>query len=85
MPMLSPKRQITIPKDLCGRLHVKPGDQVEIFEHDEKITLIKKRKGSSGGALKHLKADKRFTDEDSLQDSVEQRKTIPSGRKGRAA
>lgn len=85
MPMLSPKRQITIPKELCDRLHMKPGDEVDIFEHDEKITLFKKRRGSSGGALKHLKADNRFTEEQSLRDAVEKRGAQRTARKSRSA
>jgi AbrB family looped-hinge helix DNA binding protein len=83
--MLSPKRQITIPKELCDRLNVKPGDEVDIYEHDDKITLIKKRKGSSGGALKHLKADDRVSDEESLLDSVGMRRSRRGAGKGRAA
>ena len=85
MPMLSPKRQVTIPKELCERLNVKPGDEVDIFEHGDKITLIKKRKGSSGGALKHLKADNQVSDEESLSDTVETRRSQRNARKGRAA
>ena len=75
MPMLSPKRQITIPKELCDRLHVQPGDEIDIAEHDGRVTLIKKRKGASNGVLKHLKADPRFTDEQSLHDSVISRRS----------
>lgn len=84
MPMLSPKRQITIPKDLCDRLHVEPGDEVDILEHQGRITLVKKRKGASNGVLKHLKADKRYTDEDSLLDTVAKRRASLK-RKGHAA
>lgn len=57
MPRLSSKRQITIPKDLCERLHVRPGDEIDIVEYESRVTLIKKRKGASNGMLKHLKAD----------------------------
>jgi hypothetical protein len=64
---------------------VNPGDEVDIFEHNGRITLIKKRRGSSGGALKHLKADNRVTEEDSLLDAVEKRRTQRSARKGRAS
>lgn len=84
MPMLSPKRQVTIPKELCDRLHVKPGDDVDIFEHDERITLIKKRRSSSGGALKHLKADSSVAEEESLLDAVAKRRAPRTARKGRA-
>ena len=33
MPVLSPKRQITVPKDLCDRLRIRAGDELDIFEH----------------------------------------------------
>ena len=41
MPMLSPKRQITLPKELCDRLHIQPGDEIDIVEHENRVTLIK--------------------------------------------
>jgi len=74
MPILSPKRQITLPKALCERLHVLPGDDLEILEHAERITIIKKRKGASDGVLKHPEADNRFTEQDSLLDTVAKRR-----------
>ncbi|WP_363320730.1 AbrB/MazE/SpoVT family DNA-binding domain-containing protein [Acidiferrobacter sp.] len=75
MPLLSLKRQITIPKDVCDRLHVQPGDEVDIFEHEGRVTLIKKRKDASRGVLKHLKADRRCSDEESLIDTVASRRS----------
>ena len=77
MPLLSLKRQITIPKDVCDRLHVQPGDEVDIFEHEGRVTLIKKRKGASHGVLKHLKAEHRYSDEESLIDTVTSRQPSP--------
>lgn len=67
MPILSPKRQVTIPKDLCDRLDVHPGDDLDFVEHEGRITIIKKRKGASAGVLSHLKADHRVSESDSLQ------------------
>lgn len=81
MPMLSPKRQITIPKELCDRLHVRPGDEIDIVEHDGRVTFIKKRKGASNGVLKHLKADRRYTDEESLHDTVTSRRSPAKGKR----
>ena len=78
MPLLSLKRQITIPKDVCDRLHVQPGDEVDIFEHEGRVTLIKKRKGASNGVLKHLKAERRYSDEESLIDTVASRRSSPA-------
>jgi len=77
MPLLSLKRQITIPKDVCDRLHVQPGDEVDIFEHEGRVTLIKKRKGASHGVLKHLKSERRYSDRESLIDTVASRRSSP--------
>jgi AbrB family looped-hinge helix DNA binding protein len=71
MPILSSKRQVTLPKELCDRLRVRPGDDLEFLEHNGRITILKKARGSSAGVLKHLKADARFSDEDSLRAALE--------------
>ncbi len=78
MPLLSLKRQITIPKDVCDRLHVQPGDEVDIFDHEGRVTLIKKRKGASRGVLKHLKTEHRYSDEESLIDTIASRRSSPA-------
>jgi len=75
MPILSSKRQITLPKELCDRLEVAPGDALEIFEHRGTITIVKKRRGSSDGALKHLKADRRYSDDVSLRGALAGKRT----------
>lgn len=85
MPMLSPKRQITIPKELCDRLHVHPGDEIDFVEHGGRVTLIKKRKGASEGVLKHLKADRRYTDEESLIDALATKRSPTAKSKRRVA
>lgn len=81
MPILSPKRQITLPKELCDRLIVKPGDDLVFLEHQGRITIIKKTKGSSRGIAKHLKANNRYSDDDSLQDYIEKKHTVQHTRK----
>lgn len=75
MSRLSPKRQITLPKELCDRLGVQPGDDLDLVEHNGRITILKKRKGASAGIVKHLKADNQYTDEDSLQSTVAKRRS----------
>ena len=60
MPILSSKRQVTLPKELCDRLRVRPGDQVEFLEHNGRITILKKTRGASAGVLGHLKAERGF-------------------------
>jgi len=74
MPILSPKRQVTLPKELCDRLRVRPGDHLEILEHNGRITILKKARGSSAAVLRHLKGDARFSDEESLRDALESKR-----------
>jgi len=84
MPILSPKRQVTLPKELCDRLRVRPGDQVEFLEHNGRITILKKTRGASAAVLRHLKADARYSDEESLRDALA-RKYPKAAAKRRAA
>jgi len=84
MPILSPKRQVTLPKELCDRLRVRPGDLLEFLEHNGRITILKKARGSSAAVIKHLEADPRFSDEESLRDALES-KRAKSATKRRAA
>ena len=70
MPILSPKRQVTLPKELCDRLQVRAGDQLEFLEHNGRITILKKARGTSASVLRHLKADARLSDNESLHDAV---------------
>lgn len=70
MPILSSRRQVTLPKELCERLRVLSGDALDILEHNGRITILKRAKGRSAGVLKHLKADPRFSDVESLQDAL---------------
>ena len=51
------------------------GGQVDIFEHEGRVTHIKKRKDASRGVLKHLKVGRRYSDEGSLIDSVASRRS----------
>ena len=75
MPILSPKRQVTLPKELCDRLRVGPGDQVEFLEHNGRITILKKARGASAAVLRHLQADARYSDEESLLGALANRRT----------
>lgn len=70
MPILSQKRQVTLPKELCDRLFVQPGDDLSFLEYQGRITIIKKIKGSSDGALRHLQANGKYSDSDSLHDTL---------------
>ncbi|MEO9136522.1 MAG: AbrB/MazE/SpoVT family DNA-binding domain-containing protein [Casimicrobiaceae bacterium] len=81
MPILSSKRQVTIPKSLCDRLHVQPGDDLDILEHNGRITILRKVKGRSAGVLRHLHADARFSDDESLADAILERRALETRRR----
>lgn len=81
MPVLSAKRQITLPKELCDRLIVQPGDDLSFLEFEGRITIIKKIRGSSDGILKHIKANKNYTDEQSLNGTVSKKHSVRQTRK----
>ena len=66
MHKVSSKRQVTLPQDLCDQTGIFPGDYVEIFEFNGKLTVIKKVGGSSAGSLKHLKPRAAISDVDVL-------------------
>ncbi|MBI3562437.1 MAG: AbrB/MazE/SpoVT family DNA-binding domain-containing protein [Gammaproteobacteria bacterium] len=70
MPKVSSKRQITLPIELCEMANIKPGDEIEAFIYQGQITIVKKTKGAAKGLLSHIKADKRLSDEDSLQNTL---------------
>ncbi len=74
MPKVSAKRQITIPIEQCIKAHIEPGDEVETFIYNDQITIVKKVKGSAKGILSHVKNNKNYSDNDSLQDTVTSRR-----------
>lgn len=73
MPKVSKKRQITIPKDQCREANIKPGDRVETFIYNSNITIVKKSKGAAKVVLNHIKADRRYNDETSFQNALDDR------------
>ena len=70
MPKVSSKRQITIPIDQCQAANIEPGDEIDTFIFNGQITIVKKVKGAAKGILNHIKSDKRMSDDQSLQDAL---------------
>lgn len=71
MPKVSAKRQITLPVNQCNELGIQPGDELESFIANGRITLIKKRRGAARGLLKDIEIDKSMSDEQSLQSAFQ--------------
>jgi bifunctional DNA-binding transcriptional regulator/antitoxin component of YhaV-PrlF toxin-antitoxin module len=73
MPKVSAKRQITLPIDQCRIAGIEPGDDYNSYvDNDGHITIVKQISGSAKGILRGLTADKRMSDEASLQSSINQ-------------
>lgn len=73
MPKVSAKRQITLPAEQCKAAGINPGDEYDSFVDNEgHITIVKKVAGAAKGLLKQIKADKSYSDEQSLQSSLSQ-------------
>jgi len=70
MSKLSSKRQITLPVEQCRELGIEPGDELECYVANGQLTLIKKEKGRAKGVLRHVKGNRRITDEESRQDAL---------------
>jgi len=70
MPVVSSKRQITLPVEQCNHLNIHPGDEVEIFSADGVMTIVKKRAGAAHGLLKHIRANKKISDDESLRSQL---------------
>lgn len=71
MPIVSSKRQITLPIKQCQLAGIGPGDQYESYvDNAGRITIVKKVAGAAKGLLKGVNADDAYTDNESLQSSV---------------
>ena len=71
MPILSSKRQITLPASQCEELGIQPGDEVECLVADGQITIIKKVKGAAEGILSHIKPQVDISDDESLHSGLQ--------------
>jgi len=73
MPKISAKRQITIPINLCAEAHIQPGDEIDTYIYNGQITIVKKEEGAAKGILSHVKFNKKLSDEQSLQSSLDEK------------
>ncbi len=75
MPRVSSKRQITLPAKQCRIVGIKPGDKFRSFVANGYITIVRQKTGRAWKCLNHLHRDDAISDLQSLQDSIEQRRT----------
>ncbi len=71
MPVVSAKRQITLPAEQCRVAGIEPGDHYQSFVDNEgHITIIKQVSGAAAGMLRGRKVNKQYSDEQSLASSL---------------
>ena len=67
MPIVSQKRQVTLPLEQCSIAGINPGDEYESFvSRKGVISIVTKRKGAAKGLLKDIQVSKQVTEEESL-------------------
>ena len=72
MPRVSAKRQITLPVDQCREVGIGPGDEYRSFVAAGRITIVRKIPGAAKGFLRHVTGDATVSDEESLQDALDE-------------
>lgn len=72
MPRVSAKRQITLPIDQCREVGIGPGDEYRSYVADGRITIVRKAAGAAKGCLRHAIGDPAVSDEESLQDALDE-------------
>ena len=72
MPRVSAKRQITLPVDQCREVGIGPGDEYRSYVADGRITIVRKTAGAAKGVLGHVTGDPALSDEESLQDALDE-------------
>ncbi len=70
MAKLSQKRQITLPVEQCTELGINPGDELEFYVANGKLTAIKKTPSAAKGILRDVKVNESITDEQSRQSAL---------------
>ena len=71
MPRVGAKRQITLPVDQCREAGIEPGDEYRSFVADGRITIVPKAAGAAKGFLSHVAGDRDVSEEESLQDALD--------------
>ncbi len=68
MPIVSPKRQVTLPLEQCAIAGIQPGDEYESFvSRKGVISIVTKRKGAAKGILKGIPVNDQMNEDESLE------------------
>ncbi len=76
MPRVSSKRQITLPASQCRMVGINPGDEYKSFISKGHISIVRQKTDSAWKCLSHLRRDDSISEQQSLQDSIEQRRAV---------
>ena len=74
MPRVGDKYEIRLPVDQCREAGIGPGDECRTFVANGRITIIRQTAGATRGYLSHLVGDPAVSDEESLQDALNEPK-----------
>ena len=67
MPVVSQKRQVTLPVEQCSIAGIQPGDEYESFvSRKGVISIVIKHKGTVKGLLKGVPTNDQISEEESL-------------------
>ncbi|MCT8353175.1 MULTISPECIES: AbrB family transcriptional regulator [Photorhabdus] len=71
MPIVSQKRQVTLPLEQCLIAGIQPGDEYESFvSRKGVISIVTKRRGAAKGILKGILVDHQVSEEESLESAI---------------
>jgi bifunctional DNA-binding transcriptional regulator/antitoxin component of YhaV-PrlF toxin-antitoxin module len=71
MPVVSQKRQVTLPIEQCSIAGIQPGDEYESFvSRKGVISIVTKRTGAAKGLLKNISVNNRVSDEESIESAL---------------
>lgn len=71
MPIVSRKRQVTLPMEQCAIAGIQPGDEYESFvSRKGVISIVTKRMGAAKGLLENVGVNNRVSDEGSLESAL---------------
>ncbi|MFN2359689.1 MAG: AbrB family transcriptional regulator [Marinobacter sp.] len=68
MPIVSQKRQVTLPAEQCAIAGIQPGDEYEsLVSRKGVISIVIKHKGAAKGLLKGIPVNDQVSEEESLE------------------
>jgi bifunctional DNA-binding transcriptional regulator/antitoxin component of YhaV-PrlF toxin-antitoxin module len=71
MPVVSQKRQVTLPVEQCSIAGIQPGDEYESFvSRKGVISIVVRHKGAAKGLLKGTPVNDHVCDEESLESAI---------------